>query len=252
MVIGMALNFRRLYNGLKKAKDLKDKKEELDKKIDAAIRFKDAEAEERGRLARTMLGLPTFFDDVIGALSDTVEALGEVAEEEIAWPDDADCRTILAEVAKTVADHGRGSKQARAAFAAYAKRLTVFGKDLEDELDHLKEMKKQLPSRLKTAKQVESICRSFEKAFTIILKLPLPSDSLQAAMFGAFQDSEKAGSLATSVVTTLETIDTKLDAGIKEGDKLIIRNLRWIAWAKAGAELDEKAIKRNLNAETPR
>lgn len=237
---------------LKKADDLKGKAEEIKGQRDALIALSKAKDDkERQKLVRDIIGIDGVFDDLITAVTKVRENLKTIDDSEPEWPDEAGCIGLFFTAAGISEDKGKGSKEAKKAWATYAKALSNFGDEVSAIVVALKGMQAQVPKRKTAAAALVKMAGMISSALDAALKVPLPS-TIQAAVFAASEDAGLLLAQSQNVEALLDSIQKKVDASVKLGDKLEVKNLKWLAWAAKAADMDIQEIKKNAKADSPK
>lgn len=234
-----------------KAKDLYDEADDIKTKGEALKKMANADEKERTKLVREMAGVDSYFDDCLDAASKVRENLTKISNDKAQFPDDTGAGGLFLAGADASDKYGKKSKQAKAAWAAYARALSAFGDDLETEIDHLDSMKAQLPKRIKAATALEKVASNICAVLDKALKVPWPS-TIQAGLFSASEDAGLLHAQAGNILDLLNAINKRVDTELKDGNDFLTQNTKWMAWATKAADMDIQAIKKNAKAKTPR
>jgi hypothetical protein len=236
---------------VKSGLDFADKASDLKGKFENLLKLSRGSDTERETLVREILGIDSYFTDPIAAATKVRGDLEKMSGTDITWPEDAEGGALFATGVKVSADKGKGSKEAKAAWAAYARHLKSFGDSLTDAVNGLRDLQAQVPTRKKAARSLVDVSSKIEAMLKMLLKLPVPSH-VQAALFAASEDAALLRAQAQVISNLLDGIGKSLDAGIKDGDAIIAQNGRWMAWASKAADKDVQDLKGNARAKTPR
>ena len=244
-------SFSKMVSALKKANDLKDQADDIKSKGDNLQKMAKADEKERAKLTREMLGVESYFDDCITAATAVRVNLTAISNDKAKFPEDTGTGELFLAGAKASDEHGKSSKQAKAAWATYAKALSVFADDLEKEIGHLDAIKEVLPKRIKAATELNKVCTNICGVLDKAMKVPWPS-TVQAALFVASEDAGLLHAQASNILDLLSAIDKRVDSELKDGNDFLIQNMKWLAWATKAADMDIQAIRKNARAKTPR
>ena len=237
---------------LKKASDLKGKADEISGQTDGLLKLSKAKDDkERAKIAKEILGIDSLFTKYLDAVTKVRENLTAIRDADPEWPDDADCADLFVVGAQANDKYGKGSKEAKKAWAAYAKALSLFADEISEVVIALKGMQKQVPGRKKAAAALVKVASMISSALEAAQKVPLPSTIL-AAVFMASQDADLLYGQAMNVAALLDDISKKVDQSVTDGDFMDGRNARWLAWASRAADMDVQEINKNARAQTPR
>lgn len=235
---------------LQKAQEAYSTAEELKGQYDALSELADADAKEREKLVRDIAGIDGYLDAPIAAAKEARTNLEAMASTKIEWPGDADGDDLYAAGLMAVYEHGKGSKQAKAAWTAFGKHCFSFGDKAQDIVNDLSSLKAALKSRTTAAQGLVDVTSKIDGMLQTALKVPLPS-TIQAALFAASEDAQLLRSQAQVIQQSLKTIGTNLDTGIKDGNALVAQNARWLAWASKAADVDVQVLRKLAKAKTP-
>jgi hypothetical protein len=241
---------KRVGPGLQKAYEAYSTTKELKGQYDALGELADADDTEREKLVREIAGIDSYLDGPIAAAQEARTNLEALAGAKIEWPEDAEGDDLYAAGLMAVYENGKGSKQAKAAWTAFGKHCYTFGDKAQDILNELSDLKDALKSRHVAAQGLVDVTSRIDGLLQAALKVPLPS-TLQATLFAASEDAETLRSLAQVIQQSLKTIGTTIDTGIKDGNALVARNTRWLAWASKAADIDVQVLRKLAKAKTP-
>lgn len=235
---------------VEKAEEAYAMAEEMKGQFDTLNKLSKADEKEREKLVRDIAGIDSYLDGPIAAATQARTNLEGMANTKIVWPDEAEGDDLYAAGLMAVYEHGKGSKQAKAAWVAFGKHCYKFGDAAEDIVIGLNDLKAALKSRKTAAKGLVDVTSKIDVLLQMALKVPLPS-TIQATLFAASEDAMLLRSQAQNIQTALNTIGKNTDAAIKEGDALVVQNAKWMAWASKAADVDIQVIRKLAKAKTP-
>lgn len=206
------------------------------------------------KLTREMLG---YFDDhtmdeVMNLSRTQVRATQKAEREKLVLPKCDSLRAFMLAM-NAAGKFGVNSPQAKKALEKYVFLLQIYALDLLGLIDDLKAAGRPIPKDRILVKRMIGYNRVLENTFDRAMRIPSLLGTAQNATFlGLLLNAEKYGGMLTAWDNSLQKLEKKNTAHIREVQELIKLNKLWLIWATSSKSDKDGAMKKNVKAKKPK
>jgi hypothetical protein len=201
--------------------------------------------------------LAYFEDDALApvatAIDKVVKQLDAVASAKFTMPEPQGTEDAFLKLCIAAADHGKGSKEAKAAAAKWGGLCSAFREELLKASVPLRAAKAELPRKIIAAQTVRDTASKVEGVMEICMKIPVPSGTAQNAQF--FEMYQRCGEImagANRIESRLIAIQERNHDYLEEMRGILVQNDKWIAYASKASGLSKEELDKNRKAKVPR
>ena len=199
-----------------------------------------------------------YFDDtalapVVTAIDRQVTQLDAIVSAKLTIPEPEGTGDAFAKLCAAAADKGKGSKEAKAAAAAFGRLCSDYREKLLALSVPLRAAKAEIPRKIIAAQAVRDVARKLEAVMEVCAKIPAPSGTAQNAQF--FELYQCCGEImagANRIESRLIAIQEKNHDYIEEMRGILTQNDKWIAFASKASGLSKEELEKNRRAKVPR